>query len=216
MSMSVIPRSAGIGLLIYAVGTFAAFMSAGAPGGDYDEARVSSYIDPAHAPVAFTLWYVAAASALALVVFGAGVRRLPTIGGPLAALASIGAALSVTGAWLAGGVEVGMVEGGSPVQSGVPHTVVYLFTEIGSAMAVCGPALCVGVVAIILAIRGGLPVWLRVFSVIGGVSGILAPFFFTYFVYVLWALTMSLTLIVAGRSARAARAGSTEPAESIV
>lgn len=216
MSMPVIPRSAGIGLLIYAVGTFAAFMFAGAPGGDYDDGRIASYIDQAHAPAAFTLWYVSALAALALVLFGSGIRRLPRIGGPLAALASIGAALSVTGAWIAGGVEVGMVEGGSPVQAGVPHPVIYLFTEIGSAMAVCGPALCIGVVAIVLAIRGGLPVWLRVFCVIGGVCGILAPFFFTYFIYLLWVLTMGVALIITGHAARPAVAASAESAESMV
>lgn len=215
MSTPVIPRSAGIGLLIYAIGTFAAFMFAGAPGGDYADGRVTSYIDPEHAPAAFTLWYVSALAALALVLFGAGIRRLPRVGGPLAALASIGAALSVTGAWIAGGVEVGMVEGGSAVQAGVPHPVVYLFTEIGSAMAVCGPALCIGVVAIVLAVHGGLPVWLRVFCVVGGVCGILAPFFFTYFIYLLWAVTISVALIITGRAARTTPGSAAEPAESI-
>lgn len=213
MSTPIIPRSAGVGLLIYAVGTFAAFMSAGAPGGDYDDARVAAYIDPSHAPIAFALWYVAALSALALVLFGAGVRRLPTVGGSLSALVTIGAALSVTGAWLAGGVDVGMVEGGEAIRSGTPHAVVYLLTEIGNVMAVCGPALCVGVVAIVLAVRHGLPMWLRVFSVIGGISGILAPFFFTYFVYLLWALAMGIALIAARRTARTAVA---EPAASII
>jgi hypothetical protein len=216
MSTHVTPRSAGIGLLIYAIGTFASFMFAGAPGGDYADGRISSYIDPAHAPVAFTLWYVSALAALALVLLGAGIRRLPNIGGPLAALTSIGAALSVTGAWIAGGVEVGMVEGGSAVQAGVPHPVVYLLTEIGSAMAVCGPALCIGVVAIVLTFRGGLPVWLRIFCLIGGVCGILAPFFFTYFIYLLWALTMSVALIVTGGAARTMSVGPAEPADSIV
>lgn len=213
MSTPIIPRSAGVGLLIYAVGTFAAFMFAGAPGGDYDDAGIAAYIDPGHAPIAFALWYVAALSALALVVFGAGIRRLPAVGGPLSALATIGAALSVTGAWVAGGVEVGMVEGGQAVLSSVPHAVVYLFTEIGNVMAVCGPALCVGVVAIVLAIRGGLPMWLRVFSVIGGISGILAPFFFTYFVYLLWALALGIALFAARRTTRTAV---TEPAASII
>lgn len=195
MSATTLPRSAGTGLLVYAAGTFAAFAFAGSPGGDYSAGGVASYIGPAHAPVAFTLWYVAALSALALVVFGAGVRRTPAIGGPLAALATIGAALSATGAWLAGGVAVGMVEGGGAVQSGVPAPVVYLITEIGNLMCVCAPALCVGVIGIVLAVRGALSPWLRVVSVIGGICGILAPFYLTYFAYLLWVLVLGIVVL---------------------
>ena len=89
----------------------------------------------------------------------------------------------------------------------------YLFTEIGNAMAVCGPGLCVGIIAIVLAVRGGLPIWLRVLSVIGGVGGILAPFYFTYFVCVLWAVVMAITIIVNGRTAQSKAA---RPAASMV
>jgi hypothetical protein len=213
MSTPVITRSAGIGLLVYTVGTFAAFMFAGSPGGDYEDAQVAAYVDPGHATIAFTLWYVSGLAALALVVFGAGLRRLPVVGGALASLAAIGAALSVTGAWLAGGVEVGMIEGGSAVRSGVPHSVTYLLTEIGNAMAVCGPALCVGIIAIVLAVRGGLPIWLRVLSVIGGVGGILAPFYFTYFLYLIWAVVTAITIIVNRRTAQSRAA---EPAASMI
>lgn len=210
MSALAIPRTAGIALLTYAVGTFAAFMFAGAPGGAYYDERVQAYVTHGQS-TSLALWYVAALSALALVVFGTGLRRLPLVGGPLAALAAIGAALSVTGSWLAGGVLVGMLEGGSTVQTQTSQAVVYLITEIGNAMAVCGPAMCVGVIAITLAVRGPLPTWLRVASVIGGICGILAPFFFTYFIYLLWALAMSVTLIAAP-AVRDAR----QPAPSLV
>jgi hypothetical protein len=61
------------------------------------------------------------------------------------------------------------------------------------------PALCIGVAALILAARGRLPQWLRVFSVIAGVCGILAPLFFTYFVYVLWTIVAGITLARSSR-----------------
>ncbi|WP_426516127.1 hypothetical protein ACPPVQ_16000 [Diaminobutyricibacter sp. McL0618] len=199
MSTSLIPRWAGIGLLVYAVGTLAAAMFTGSPGGEYSAADVAAYTAPGHAPTALVLWYIAALSALALVVFGAGIRRLPAMGRPLSALASIGAAVSITGTWLAGGIAVGMLEGGSAVRSGVAAPVVYLFTEIGHAMSMCGPAMCVGVIGIVLAVRGALPVWLRVVSVIGGVCGILAPFFFTFFLYVLWVVVLGVVILATRR-----------------
>lgn len=213
MSASSIPRSAGIGLLVYAATTFTAFMFSGAPGGDYAADRVASYVDPGHAPVAFVLWSAAGLGALALVPFGAGLRRLPGIGSPLMALTTVGAALSATGAWLAGGVEVGMIEGGGAVRSGAPAAVVYLVTEIGNAMAVCGPAMCVGIVGIALAVRRAVPAWLGVLSVIGGVCGILAPFFTPYFVYLLWVLVLGVVLITGPRAKATPR---TERLASIV
>ncbi|KHK98597.1 hypothetical protein LK09_06455 [Microbacterium mangrovi] len=207
MSVSTVPRWAGIGLLVYTLATLVAFMFSGAPGGDYADADVLAYIDPAHAVTAFVAWYVAALGALALVVFGAGLRRLPGIGQPLAALATVGAALSVAGSLLAGGVAVGMLEGGAAVREQTPHTAVYLATEIGHLMAACGPALCVGVIVIVLAMRGRMPIWLRVVAVFGGVCGILAPFYFTYFAYVLVMVVMSIAFL----SGRATRSRLPEP-----
>jgi hypothetical protein len=213
---SSVPRFAGAGIIVYALATIAGFMFSGSPGGDYSAADVSSYIAPSHAPAALVLWYVTALGTLALVVFGAGVRSLPGIGGPLSALATIGAALGVTGAWLAGGVDVAMVEGGGAVRSGVPAPVVYVLTEIGHALAACGPAMCVGIIGIVLAVRGAMPVWLAVLSVIGGLCGILAPFFFTAFVYLLWVLVLGVALLAGAGARRGARTAAAKPASSLV
>ncbi|GAA3772078.1 hypothetical protein GCM10022240_25220 [Microbacterium kribbense] len=212
MSTSIAPRSAGIGLLVYALATFVAFMLSGAPGGDYSDTKVVGYIAAAHAPVAFIVWYIAALGALALVVFGAGLRKIPGVGQPLSALATIGAALSVAGSLLAGGVAVGMSEGGSVVREQTPHAVVYLVTEIGNLAAVCGPALCVGVIAIVIAMRTRMPVWLQVVAVIGGVCGILAPFYLTYLLYLLAVLALGVALL----TGRAVRERMPERASSIV
>jgi hypothetical protein len=212
MSTSTIPRSAGIGLLVAGIATFVGFAFSASPGGDYSGSDVVDYIAPGHAATAFAVWYVAALGSLALVVFGAGLRRLPGIGAPLSALATVGAALGVTGAWIAGGVAVATTEGGAAVRQGTPAAVVYVFTEIGHALAVSGPALAVGVIAIVLALRTAMPMWLRVVSVVGGVSGILAPFYFTYFLYLLVVLVLGVALV----AGRAVRTRTTEPAASIV
>lgn len=194
-----LPRWAGVGLLVYSVTTFTGFLFSGAPGGDYSAGQVAAYTAAAHAPTAIAVWYVSALGALALVLFGAGLRRLPATGRPLAAIATVGAAVSVTGAFVSGGVVVAMIEGGGAVHSGVAQPTVYMFTELGNLLAVTGPALCVGVIALVLAVRGGVPGWLRVISAIGGVCGILAPYYFTYFVYTLFTLVLGVALIAARR-----------------
>jgi uncharacterized membrane protein len=155
---------------------------------------VTDYIAPSHHLTAFSLWYVGALAALGLVVFATGIRRVPERGPLLAGLALVGAAVSVTGAFVSGGLEVAMAEGGPTVRGGVPAPVVYTITEIGNLLAVCAPALCIGAAALVLAARGPMPRWLRVFSVVAGICGILAPLFFTYFVFVLWAITAGVTL----------------------
>ena len=88
-----------------------------------------------------------------------------------------------------------MAEGGSSVRAGVTHPTVYTLTEIGNLVSWCAPALFMGIVAILLSRATSLPRWLRVFSVVAGVCGILAPFFFTFFVYLLWTLVLGVTLV---------------------
>jgi hypothetical protein len=189
-----IPRTAGIGLLVYGLGTAVAFMGSGAPGGGYQDAAVGSYIASTHWVTAFSLWYVGALGALGLVLLGSGLRGLRGVGDLLWGLCLAAAATSVTGAFVSGGVDVAMAEGGSAVGSGVPHAVVYTLTEIGNLLAVCSPALFVGVGAILLAARGHLPGWVRVVTVVAGACGVLAPFFFTYFVYLLWVVAAGIAL----------------------
>jgi hypothetical protein len=201
MSASRIPRSAGIGLLVYGLGTAVAFMASGAPGGEYTSSMVRDYLARGHWTTAFVLWYVGALSALGLVVVGAALRRTARHGEVLWGLCVAAAATSVAGAFVSGGVDVAMAEGGDAVRSGVSLPMIYTLTEIGNLLAVCAPALAVGVVALVLAARSTLPGWLRVFSVVAGICGILAPLFFTYFVFTVWTIAAGITLAVAGRSA---------------
>lgn len=202
--MQQIPKSAGVGLIVYGVGVTAAFMASGAPGGAYTHGMVAAYVDPDHWPAAFATAYLGALASLGVLVFGQALRRLAGMPGDLLwGLCVAATATSVTGAFVIGGVDVAMAEGGGSVQSGVGAPVIYAITEIGNLLLVCAPALFVGVVGLVLAARSPVPRWLRGFGVIAGVCGILAPWFFTYFVFVAWTITLGVRLIrPAARGAR--------------
>jgi hypothetical protein len=214
--MRTIPRAAGVGLLVYGVGVTVAFMSVGGPGGDYEPAGVSAYIASSHWPVAFGLSYVGALASVGLMVFGlalksvgegigSGVREL------LWGLAVAGTATSVVGGFVTAGLDVAMAEGGSTVQNGVPHPVVYTVTEIGNLLSVCGPAFFAGLMALLLAARAPLPTWLRACSAVAGVCGILAPLFFTLFVFVLWTIVAGVTLLARRPAERRVMAPAVQP-----
>jgi hypothetical protein len=204
-------RTAGAALLVYGVATFVANTLIAAPGGDYEPRVVARFVDSGHFPVAFAAAYLGCFGALAILPFVMGIRGEL---GPLSDLAwGLGVAAAtagVVGWFVTAGVDVAMAEGGSTVPAGVPDPVVYTITEIGNLLSWCAPALFVGVVAILLSRVHTLPRWLRVFTAVAGVCGILAPFFFTFFLYLLWVLVLGATL-VARRTASARL-----PQESIV
>jgi hypothetical protein len=181
-------RTGGIAFAIFGLATFLAFMDNG-PGGDYDDGAVVKFISHDHMWAAFGYGYLGCLGAVALLVAGRHLRELAGSARDLVwALTIAGATATAVGFFAVAGVAVSMAEGGAAVRSSIPHSVVYTFTETGNLLAVCLPALFVGVIGIVLARRADLPRWLRVFSMVAGVCGILAPFFFTYFIYLLWVL----------------------------
>jgi hypothetical protein len=193
-------RQAGLLMAGYGLLTTAAFTTLGSPGGDYTDQLVPDYLADSHRVAGFALCYLGVAGALCLLWFGLRARHLwEGVGESVRALAVAGAAASVVGWFLDGGVLVSMAEGGSQVQTGVAHPVVYVLTETGNLLAVCAPALFTGVAALVLARRTPMPTWLRVFAGVAGVCGILAPLFFTYFVFVLWTLVFGGWMAVSGR-----------------
>src|SRR5689334_6226756 len=98
---STVSRAAGIGLLVYGVGTAFAFALSGSPGGDYDSAMVAHYIRSGHWAAAFVIWYAGALCALGLLVAGTALRRLGgQVGELLWGLAIAGTAVSVVGAFV--------------------------------------------------------------------------------------------------------------------
>ena len=199
MTTATITRGAGAALLVYGVGTTVGYFGAGGPGGSFEPDKVAAYADPSHYPFAVGLWYLGALAALALVPFA---RELRALGGWLGeTLWGIGIAASTTsvvGAFLGGGLVTALWEGGASVQQGLPQPVVYTLSEVANLMALCGPAFFVGAAAVLLGVHGPLPTWLRVFSLVAGVCGILLPFYFTIPVYLLWVLGFGIRAVVGG------------------
>ena len=197
-----ITRGAGTALLVYGIGTTVGYFGAGGPGGDFEPATIAGYTAPSHYAAAVGLWYLGAFAALALIPFA---RELRKVGGWLGdTLWGIGIAASCTsvvGAFLGGGLVTALWEGGTEVRQGLPQPVVYTMSEVANLMALCGPAFFVGAAAILLGVRGPLPTWLRVLSVVAGLCGILLPFYFTIPVYLLWVLVFGIR--TAFRGARA-------------
>src|SRR6185436_8537695 len=115
-------RTAGLGLLVYGLGTAAAFMMIGAPAGDYEDAIVTSYVAGGHLLTAMLLAYVGAFAALGLLPFAARMRReLPSGGDVVWGLAVAGSATGVIGWFLLGGIAVVAAEGGTALTA-LPHT----------------------------------------------------------------------------------------------
>jgi hypothetical protein len=196
-------RTTGTALLLYGVATFGANVLMAAPGGEYDATAVARFTDAGHAPAAFVAAYVGCLGALAVLPFVLGLRaRLGATGNLVWGLGVAATTTGVIGWFLTAGVAVARVEGGSTVHAGVPRPVVYTLTEIGNLLSWCAPAFFVGVVAILLSRSGLLSRGLGAFSGVAGVCGILAPFFFTYFLFLLWTLVLGATLVVDRASSR--------------
>jgi hypothetical protein len=197
-----VPGIAGIGLLVYGVGVIVEAVFSG-PGGDYEPAGVASFVSAGNRPLAFAMGYVGWFSALGLLAFAAGLRaRLGRGGDMFWALGIIATACAIVGWVLSRGITVAFAEGGHVVQHGVSGPVVYTLSEIANLVAVCAPAFCLGVMAWVLAAEAGLPGWLRVFSRVAGVCGMLAAFYFPLPVYLVWMLVLGGWIVAKSRPAR--------------
>jgi hypothetical protein len=204
--MDISRRTAGLGMLAYGIGTPLAFMTIGSPGGDYEDGIVTDFISSGHRVPAIALAYLGAFAALGLLPFAARMRHELRSGGDVFwALAVAGTAAATIGWFLLGGVAVVFAEGGSALAT-LPHPVVYALTELSNLVAVCASAFLVGSAALVLAARASLPGALRVASVVGGICGLLAAFFFPVFLFWLWAIAFGAwTLTTGAREVRPAR-----------
>ncbi|MDN4476139.1 hypothetical protein QQX09_09770 [Demequina sp. SYSU T00192] len=184
-----IHRSAGLALIFYGIATLAAAALAGTPGGDYDETALRGFVGSGHAAsLAWAAVGIAGALALLHAVRGLSVGR--DAHDPVWGLGIAAVAVGVAGWFIAAGLPVTFLEAGDHVTSAIPLPVVQAIGEIGVLVSLCGPALLMGAVALLVAARRDLPRWVRVAAVVGGLCGITAPLFLTAFVYLLWAVVM--------------------------
>ncbi len=196
-------RLAGSGLLVYGVGSIVTMLLASYPGGSYEPDKVTAYLAQGHAVSTFVIAYAGVASLLAVLAFGRGIRaELGALGDTASALTTAALAVGMTGWFLGSGVVVATAEGGPDITAGVPLPVAHTIGEIAGLLGGCGPALLVGVVALML-VRTSLPGWLRGFSLVAGICGILAPLYFTLFVFVLWTVVCGIYLVVSRASSAA-------------
>ncbi|WP_256792825.1 hypothetical protein [Terrabacter sp. Ter38] len=187
-------RTAGLGLLVYGLGTAVPFATIGVPGGAYEPAKVTAYLAQGHALSTFAIAYLGLFATLGLLAFGQGIRaELGRRGDTAWALSVAALALGVVGWFVGAGVVVATAEGGPAISAGVPLPVAHTIGEIAGLLTGCAPAFCIGVVALLMT-RAPLPGWLRAFTAVAGVCGILAPLYFTFFVYLLWTLVCGAAL----------------------
>ncbi|MFD1827151.1 hypothetical protein [Mumia zhuanghuii] len=211
--MNAIPRSAGLGLLVFLAG-IVAWSFAGTMGGTFHEADVQAFIEGHHRNLDFVLYTVGALASLGLLVFGWAVRdRFERVGGLIWGLCVAGVATAVTGLWLLGGFQVAMAEGGEQAQE-IPQSVAYTIGTIGHLCAGPAPAFFIGIVALLLAAKAEMPVWLRVFTVLAGLCALTAALYFTAGAYLLWLLVFGIWA-VSHRRPSVSRGGE-RPAESLV
>jgi hypothetical protein len=205
--MDISRRTAGLGLLAYGICTPVAFMSIDSPGGDYENSTVIAYMASGHWARSIALAYLGAFAALGLLPFARRMRSELRSGGDTFWGLMVGATTTAVVGWfLVGGVAVVFAEGGTALR-GLPHPVVYALSEMSNLIAVCASAFLVGSAALVLVARGTLPTALRALTAVAGVCGLLAAFFFTMFLFWLWAITFGIwTLLSATRETAAAPA----------
>jgi hypothetical protein len=205
--MDISRRTAGLGLLAYGIGTPVAFLGMGAPGGDFQDGSIVTYMAGGHWARAIALAYLGAFAALGLLPFARRMRSEMGPGGDTFwGLMVAGTAAAVVGWFLVGGVTVVFAEGGTALR-GLPHPVVYALSEMSNLVAVCASAFLVGSAALVLVARSTLPAALRGVTAAAGVCGLLAAFFFPVFLFWLWAIAFGIrTLLAATRETAATRA----------
>lgn len=193
------PRAiGGIGGIAFGVLTFVAIVISEAPGGGYSTSHIATYLSSGHRAVAIAAMYLGLLGVLGLVCLLVELRDVlgATTAGRVAWGTGIAAAASFAVGWgVLGGQIFAHLEGGRKIV--IPPPVTYLLGEVGvififgSAAALLGFAL----IALVLAAPGALPGWLRWFALAAGVCGIAGPAFFTFFVLLLWMVTMGIWLL---------------------
>lgn len=193
-------RLAGIALLVGWFGPTVAFQLSGSPGGTYYPDDAAGYADPSGYLRSIFCWTAAAVATLALPFFGHALRGIGGWAGQIIwGLAIAATAVGVTGAYFAGGFIVSLAEsGGTTVADGTPGTLVYTFAEMGNLLSATAPSFLIGAAGIVLAWKGGLPVWLRVITVIGSLCAMAEPWYFPIPGVIVWVLCFGSWAIARG------------------
>jgi hypothetical protein len=191
-------RTAGLGLLAYAIGTPVAFLGVGAPGGNYDDGTVRNFISSGHLVIAIAMAFLGAFATLGLLPFASRMRSELRSGGDVFwGLTVAAVAASVIGWFLVAGVPVVYAEGGKAL-TGLPHGVAFALGTLSMQMVATAGTFLVGAALLVLAARAPLPGAIRAITIVGGVAGLIAAFYFPVFLFFLAAIVLGGWTLASG------------------
>jgi hypothetical protein len=178
-------RRAGIALLVFTLGTFAALTMTQIPAGNYRLSQIHGYLAPGARITIFAGALIGVLAALALLYYLSALRAgmPPGRGRDLAWGSGIAAAATAAAGWMiAAAIPIAYAQGGGHVS--LTPSVVYTFGVLAAGM-VYGPAMLFTGVAVIIAARqlSTVPRWWRVLGYIGGGCAILSSAYFPYYLF---------------------------------
>jgi hypothetical protein len=183
-------RPAGIALLVFTLGTFAALTMTQLPAGNYHLSQIHGYLAPGARATIFAGAVTGVLAALALLYYLSALRAdmPPGRGRDLMWGSGIAAAATAAAGWMiAAAIPIAYAQGGGHVS--LTPSVVYTFGGLAAGM-VYGPAMLFTGVAVIIAARqlSTAPRWWRVLSYIGGACAILSSAYFPYYLFAVYGL----------------------------
>lgn len=208
-------RRAGLALLIFTLGTFAALTMAPAPAGNYDLSQIHSYLAPSSRVTIFAGAAIGVLAALALLYYLSALRAgmPPGRGRDLLWGSGIAAAATAAAGWaIDAAIPAAYAQGGGHVS--LTPSVAYAFGNLSTAM-VYGLAMLFTGVAVIIAARQltTAPGWWRVAGYIGGVCAILSSAYFPYYLFAAYGVAVGVWGLVS--RAAAVTAPHREPVNAI-
>jgi hypothetical protein len=196
-------RPAGLALLVFTLGTFAALTMTRLPAGNYHLSQIHSYLAPGARATIFAGAVIGVLAALALLYYLSALRvgMPPGRGRDLLWGSGIAAAATAAVGWMtAAAIPIAYAQGGGHV-SLTPSTV-YAFGNLAAGM-VYGPAMLFAGVAVVIAARqlSTAPRWWRVLGYIGGGCAILSSAYFPYYLFAAYGLGVGVWGLLAKNAA---------------
>ena len=185
-------RHAGVALLVFTLGTFAALTMAAAPAGNYDLSQIHGYLAPGARVTIFAGAVIGVLAAVALLYYLSALRTgmPPGRGRDLLWGTGIAAAATAAVGWLIGAaIPIAYAQGGGHVS--LTPSVVYTFGVVSSGM-IYGPAMLFTGIAVLIAARQlkTAPRWWQVLGYIGGTCATLSIAYFPYYLFAAYGLVV--------------------------
>jgi len=201
---------AGIGAIAFGTLTLVGIVVGAAPGGNYTEGDVASYVSIGHLPTVIVTGYLALAGVFGLICLLAYLRQVIAVdpGREFSANIFWGTGLASAASFAVGwglvtGIAVAAAEGGSAAS--VSHAATYQISDMSLNVLYGSGGIFLGLALIALMInsRGALPAWLRWITLVCGVLAIGTPAYFAAPAIPIWCAVMGVWLLIARSTVRA-------------